>query len=120
MSKFWSPIVEKLVPYTPGEQPTHQKFIKLNTNENPYGPLPLVIDAIRAATDDGLRLYPDPTAADLKNAIASTLKLDVNYVFVGNGSDEVLAHSFNAFFHRTEPVLFADVTYSFYKTYCEL
>ena len=120
MSKFWSPIVEKLVPYTPGEQPTHQKFIKLNTNENPYGPLPLVIDAIRAATDDGLRLYPDPTAADLKNAIASTLKLDVNYVFVGNGSDEVLAHSFNAFFHRAEPVLFADVTYSFYKTYCEL
>ncbi|MBT5497131.1 MAG: histidinol-phosphate transaminase [Alphaproteobacteria bacterium] len=120
MSKFWSPIVERLVPYTPGEQPTHQTFIKLNTNENPYGPSPLAIDAIRVATDDGLRLYPDPTAADLKHAIASTLKFDINHIFVGNGSDEVLAHSFNAFFHRTEPVLFADVTYSFYKTYCEL
>lgn len=120
MSRFWSPIVEKLVPYTPGEQPKHQSFIKLNTNENPYGPSPLALEAIRSASDDGLRLYPDPAATDLRATIASTLKLDAGHVFAGNGSDEVLAHAFNAFFSDKEPILFADITYSFYKTYCEL
>jgi len=120
MSRFWSPIVDKLVPYTPGEQPRHQTFIKLNTNENPYGPSPLALEAIRSATGDGLRLYPDPLAADLRATIAATHGLDPDHVYAGNGSDEVLAHAFNAFFTGKEPVLFADITYSFYRTYCEL
>ncbi len=113
-------MVKRLVPYTPGEQPKLEAFIKLNTNENPYGPSPRALEAIRAATDDGLRRYPDPGAAALRHGIASTLKLDVDQIFVGNGSDEVLAHSFNAFFSGGEAVLFADVTYSFYRTWCEL
>lgn len=120
MSKFWSPIVENLVPYTPGEQPKDQSFIKLNTNENPYGPSPRALEAVRAAADDDLRLYPDPAASELRDAIAATYGLAVDHIFVGNGSDEILAHSFNAFFDRTAPVLFADITYSFYTTYCEL
>ncbi|MEM9632658.1 MAG: histidinol-phosphate transaminase [Pseudomonadota bacterium] len=120
MSRFWSPIVERLVPYTPGEQPKDQVFIKLNTNENPYGPSPSALEAIRAATDDGLRLYPDPEASDLKAAIGADFQLGSDQIFIGNGSDDVLAHAFNAFFTGKAPILFADVTYSFYKTYCQL
>ena len=120
MSRFWSPIVERLVPYAPGEQPKDQVFVKLNTNENPYGPSPSALDAIRAATDDGLRLYPDPEATDLKSAIGADLQLGSDNIFIGNGSDDVLAHAFNAFFTERAPVLFADVTYSFYRTYCQL
>jgi histidinol-phosphate aminotransferase len=120
MSRFWSPIVERLVPYTPGEQPRDQKFIKLNTNENPYGPSPRALDAIQEAACDDLRLYPDPSAIDLRQAIASTFELGADHIFVGNGSDDVLAHAFNAFFTGKQPILFADVTYSFYRTYCEL
>ncbi|WP_415715928.1 histidinol-phosphate transaminase [Roseibium sp.] len=120
MSRFWSPIVERLVPYTPGEQPKDQEFIKLNTNENPYGPSPKALEAIAAATDDTLRLYPDPSAFDLRQALASTHDLTPQHVFAGNGSDDVLAHAFNAFFTGKQPILFADVTYSFYRTYCQL
>ncbi len=120
MNRFWSPIVERLVPYTPGEQPKGQSFIKLNTNENPYGPSPRAVAAIRKAAGDSLRLYPDPAATDLRNAIASSYHLLPDHVFAGNGSDEVLAHAFHAFFGGKDPVLFADVTYSFYRTYCEL
>lgn len=120
MSRFWSPIVEQLVPYTPGEQPKQRTFIKLNTNENPYGPSPRALEAIRAAASDDLRLYPDPVAADLRQAIASTFQLDPACVFVGNGSDEVLAHAFNAFFRDKGELLFADITYSFYRTFCNL
>lgn len=120
MSRFWSPIVERLEPYTPGEQPSGQDLIKLNTNENPYGPSPLALEAIRAAADDGLKLYPDPRATGLRSSIATKLDLDAEHIFVGNGSDEILAHSFNAFFREKNAVAFADVTYSFYKTYCKL
>jgi histidinol-phosphate aminotransferase len=120
MSRFWSPIVQTLSPYTPGEQPIGQRFIKLNTNENPYGPSPRALEAMRAASDDGLRLYPDPTARQLRQSLGASLGLDADHIFVGNGSDEVLAHSFNAFFRDKAPVQFADVTYSFYKTYCAL
>ena len=120
MSRYWSPIVDRLVPYTPGEQPKDQVFIKLNTNENPYGPSPAALEAIRQATGDELRLYPDPETSHLKEAIASTFNLSADHIFVGNGSDEVLAHGFNAFFTGKAPILFADITYSFYKTYCEL
>ena len=120
MNRFWSPFVQDLVPYTPGEQPKDRVFVKLNTNENPYGPSPHAIDAIRRATDDSLRLYPDPAASELTEAIADTLNLSADQVFVGNGSDEVLAHAFNGFFRGKGPVLFPDVTYSFYPTYCQL
>jgi histidinol-phosphate aminotransferase len=120
MSRFWSPIVKRLVPYTPGEQPRDQKFIKLNTNENPYGPSPRALDALQEAASDDLRLYPDPSAINLRQAIASTFELGTDHIFVGNGSGDVLAHAFNAFFTGKQPILFADVTYSFYRTYCEL
>jgi histidinol-phosphate aminotransferase len=120
MSRFWSPIVEKLVPYSPGEQPKDRSFIKLNTNENPFGPSPIALGAIRAATGDGLKLYPDPAAGSLRTAIASRFGLTADHVFAGNGSDEILAHAFHAFFCGREQVLFPDITYSFYRTYCEL
>ena len=91
-----------------------------NTNESPYGPSDKVIAAIRAETGDALRLYPDPTAGALRAAIGSSHGLDASHVFAGNGSDEVLAHAFRAFFSGKQPILFADITYSFYKTYCRL
>jgi len=119
-SRFWSPIVERLEPYVPGEQPKDRVFVKLNTNENPYGPSPRALDAIAAANGDGLRLYPDPLAGDLRRAIAGDLGLSAEEVFVGNGSDEVLAHAFNAFFRDRGALMFADVTYSFYPTFCNL
>lgn len=120
MSRFWSPFVSALVPYVPGEQPRDRRYIKLNTNENPYGPSPRALAAIRHATGDELRLYPDPAATDLSNAIAATLGLSPDSIFIGNGSDEILAHAFNAFFRDKGEVLFPDVTYSFYPTYCNL
>nr|WP_321442475.1 histidinol-phosphate transaminase [uncultured Cohaesibacter sp.] len=120
MSKFWSPIVGDLQPYIPGEQPKGQRVIKLNTNESPYGPSDKVLEAIRVETGEGLRLYPDPTASALRTAIGESHGLDASHVFAGNGSDEVLAHAFRAFFSGKQPILFADITYSFYKTYCRL
>ena len=120
MTRFWSPLVHQLVPYTPGEQLAGHDILKLNTNENPYGPSPLALDAIRAATNDGLRLYPDPTGSALRAAIADTHGLTPDHIFVGNGSDEVLAHAFNAFFVGKTSIRFADITYSFYRTYCGL
>lgn len=120
VSKFWSPHVQALAPYTPGEQPHGQRFIKLNVNENPYGPSPLVLEAIRSATDDNLRLYPDPASTGLARAIAETHGLTEDHVFLGNSSDEVLAHAFNALFRGKGTVLFPDISYSFYVTYCAL
>ncbi|SMY06165.1 histidinol-phosphate transaminase [Flavimaricola marinus] len=120
MSRFWSEIVETLTPYTPGEQPRGQSLIKLNTNEHPYGPSPKVIDAIRAAADARLRLYPDPQATALRTAIGQSHGLGPDHVFVGNGSDEVLAHAFAAIFQGKGALQFADITYSFYRTYCRL
>lgn len=120
MSQFWSPFVRNLVPYTPGEQPKLTKITKLNTNENPYGPSPKAIAAMRAAVNDDLRLYPDPNCDQLKQAVAHYYGLDAEQVFVGNSSDEVLAHSFCAFFQQGKPLLFPDITYSFYPVYCGL
>jgi histidinol-phosphate aminotransferase len=120
MSRFWSGIVHKLKPYVPGEQPKVANLVKLNTNENPYGPSPKALEAIRLATSDKLRLYPDPNAQDLKTAIADYYQLDVSQVFIGNGSDEVLAHIFHAFFQHDGPILFPDITYSFYPVYSQL
>ncbi|MCY1359637.1 Histidinol-phosphate aminotransferase [compost metagenome] len=120
MSKFWSPFVKDLVPYVPGEQPKLTRLVKLNTNENPYGPSPKVIEAIRAAATDDLRLYPDPNADRLKQTVADYYGVKPGQVFVGNGSDEVLAHAFHALFQHDRPLLFPDITYSFYPVYCGL
>ena len=120
MSKFWSSIVHKLTPYVPGEQPKLDSLVKLNTNENPYGPSPKAIEALKAEAADSLRLYPDPNSDALKAAISQTHGLDSNQVFVGNGSDEVLAHVFQALLKHDLPLLFPDISYSFYPVYCGL
>ena len=117
---YWSPVVRGLVPYVPGEQPKVANLVKLNTNENPYPPSPKVLEAMHAAINDSLRLYPDPDASALKKAIADYYAVDNSQVFVGNGSDEVLAHVFLAFFKQAQPILFPDISYSFYKVYCGL
>ncbi|EXE35248.1 histidinol-phosphate transaminase [Acinetobacter baumannii] len=120
--RFWSPEVRELEPYVPGEQPKIQNLLKLNTNENPYPPSPKVVEAVQAVLHeqaDALRLYPDPDATALKQAIAKQQDIDVSQVFVGNGSDEVLAHIFKAFFLQDEPILYPDITYSFYPVYSQ-
>jgi histidinol-phosphate aminotransferase len=120
MSRFWSTIVNELTPYTPGEQPQIDNLIKLNTNENPYGPSPKVIDAIAKANGNDLRKYPDPNTKDLKHVAATHFGLDDNMVFIGNSSDEVLAHIFRGLLKQDKPLLFPDITYSFYPVYCKL
>jgi len=120
MSKFWSPFVKDLVPYVPGEQPKLAKLVKLNTNENPYGPSPKAIAAMQAELNDNLRLYPDPNGERLKQAVADYYGVRLDQVFVGNGSDEVLAHAFHGLFQHDKPLLFPDISYSFYPVYCGL
>ena len=122
MSSYWSDFVKDLEPYSPGEQPQISNITKLNTNENPYGPSPLVIKAITAAADDRLRLYPPPESENLKQKIADNFNLTASQVFVGNGSDEVLAHVFNGLLNHGHkgPLLFPDISYSFYPVFCQL
>ncbi len=120
MSRYWSALVHGLTPYVPGEQPKLPDLVKLNTNENPYGPSPRVLEALRGEIGDSLRLYPDPNSDRLKQAIADFHGVTPAQVFVGNGSDEVLGHTFLALLKHDAPVLFPDVTYSFYPVYCSL
>jgi histidinol-phosphate aminotransferase len=120
MSRYWSAIAQGLTPYVPGEQPKLAKLVKLNTNENPYPPSPKVLDALRAQVGDSLRLYPDPNSDGLRSAIAQVHGVSVDQVFVGNGSDEVLAHAFLGLLKQDAPILFPDITYSFYPVYCRL
>jgi histidinol-phosphate aminotransferase len=120
MSRYWSKVVQGLTPYVPGEQPKLAKLIKLNTNESPYGPSRRVLEALRAEVGDSLRLYPDPASDRLRAAIAKRHGLTPEHVFVGNGSDEVLAHVFLGLLKHEAPVLFPDITYSFYPVYCGL
>lgn len=125
MSKYWSRFVHDLVPYVPGEQPKLDKLVKLNTNENPYPPSPKAVAAMQQVlssqgSGDDLRLYPDPNSDLLKEAIARFCKVEKNTVFVGNGSDEVLAHVFYGLLKQDKPLLFPDITYSFYTVYCGL
>ncbi|MBK6744512.1 MAG: histidinol-phosphate transaminase [Hydrogenophilales bacterium] len=120
MSRYWSEVVHTLTPYVPGEQPKIADLTKLNTNENPYGPSPLALAAIQAEVSDNLKLYPDPNAERLKQAIADYHGVSTPQVFVGNGSDEVLAHVFLALLKHDRPILFPDITYSFYPVYCGL
>jgi histidinol-phosphate aminotransferase len=120
MSRYWSPLVAGLTPYVAGEQPHLSKLVKLNTNENPFGPSPKVLEALRAACNDDLRLYPDPASRRLCQTLASYFDVPLAQVFVGNGSDEVLALAFQALLNRGALLLFPDITYSFYPVYCRL
>ncbi|RLA55880.1 MAG: histidinol-phosphate transaminase [Gammaproteobacteria bacterium] len=120
MSRYWSDLVRQLTPYVPGEQPRGDGLIKLNTNESPYQPSPAVLTAIAAVSGDSLRLYPDPESVALKQAFAWRNGLQPEQVFIGNGSDEVLAHTFQALLKHDKPVYFPDISYSFYPVWCEL
>ena len=120
MNRYWSKPIEALDPYTPGEQPQDQQYIKLNTNENPYPPSPTIANVIRDYEVDHLRRYPDPESRELIESLAAYHGLNANQVFIGNGSDEVLAHAFQAFFRQDYPILFPDISYSFYPIYCKL
>ena len=119
-SKYWSDLVHTLEPYVPGEQPKGSGLIKLNTNENPFPPTPAVQAVLAVDNLERLRLYPDPNSLSLKKAIAKNYSVSEKNVFVGNGSDEVLAFAFMAFFKKAEPILFPDISYSFYPVYCNL
>lgn len=120
MSRFWTDKIASLDPYVPGEQPQDKQYIKLNTNESPYGPSPKALAAMQDQVSEKLRLYPDPNCQTLKNALAKTYSVDADHVFVGNGSDEVLALAFMGYFAGGKPLAFADITYSFYKVYANL
>ncbi|NYT61321.1 histidinol-phosphate transaminase [Alcaligenaceae bacterium] len=121
MSRFWSDHVVDLAPYTPGEQPKINNLLKLNTNEHPAGPSLRALEAIRAVINDDLRRYPDNESVALRRAAAGLYGLEIEQIFPGNGSDEVLAHIFNALFrHGDRPLLMPDISYSFYRTYCQL
>ena len=119
MKEFWSGRIRDAVPYVPGEQPREGKFIKLNTNECPYPPSPRVVEAIRQAAGDELRLYPDPECLALRRAIAKREGLKPEQVFCSNGSDEVLAFAFQAFFDPEREIVFPRITYSFYPVYTD-
>jgi histidinol-phosphate aminotransferase len=120
MNELWSDCIRGLEPYSPGEQPSTAQLIKLNTNENPYPPSPAVLSALQSAANADLRLYPDPDGKALKQTIAEMHGLTQAHVFLGNGSDEVLAHTFRALLKHERPILFPDVTYGFYPIYCAL
>lgn len=119
MNRYWSKRIQDIVPYVPGEQPKDRRFIKLNTNECPYPPSPKVLEAIRAAAGDSLRLYPDPECMGSRTAIAKREGLDTDQVFCGNGSDEILAFAFQAFFDPGKEIVFPKITYSFYPVYTD-
>ena len=118
--KNWEANVRRVTPYTPGEQPNQPDMIKLNTNENPYPPAPGVAKVLKEMDTDAMRLYPDPTAGELVSAIAENYGLEKDQVFVGVGSDDVLAMSFLTFFNSDRPILFPDITYSFYDVWADL
>jgi histidinol-phosphate aminotransferase len=120
MPRYWSDRLQGLTPYTPGEQPKERNIIKLNTNENPYPPSPKVLEAVRQAAGGELRRYPDPECMQVRQAIARRYGMMPEQVFVGNGSDEVLAFAFQALFPTDRPVIFPDITYSFYPVFAQM
>lgn len=126
MSKFWNDKIKEVEPYVPGEQPKDKKYIKLNTNENPYAPSEKVIEKIKSMSLKDLKLYPDPDVSELRKVIAEyfSKKIDERItkeqIFVGNGSDEVLALIFMTFFNKGDKVYYPDITYSFYPVYADL
>jgi histidinol-phosphate aminotransferase len=106
MNSYWGDVVKKLTPYEPGEQPKNSLLLKLNTNENPYAPSPKVLKAIKASVKESLRLYPDPESMNLKASIANYYGLEISNIFVGNGSDEILAFIFQALLKKSRPIFF--------------
>ncbi len=120
MSIFWSNLAREIHPYLPGEQPQIPGLVKLNTNEHPFGPSPKAVAAIREAASDSLRLYPDPQSMRLRETLARYHGVTPDQVFVGNGSDEVLAHAFAALLKQPAPLRCPDITYSFYPVWCHL
>jgi len=120
MSRYWSDLARGLTPYVPGEQPQHTQLVKLNTNESPYPPSPRVLQAIQSVDGDQLRLYPDPGSGELAQVIARANGLQTDQVFLGNGSDEVLAHAFQSLLKHDLPILYPDISYSFYPVWCGL
>lgn len=121
-TRLWADLIKTLTPYVPGEQPKHQNLCKLNTNENPFPPSPKVVLAIQAELNnqaENLRLYPAPESDELRETMAQFYQVDSNQIFVGNGSDEVLAHVFACFFVKALPVLTPDIGYSFYPVYAD-
>jgi histidinol-phosphate aminotransferase len=120
MKRYWSEVVRGITPYIPGEQPKEKKYIKLNTNENPYPPSPRVIEVLKNTDLNDLRLYPEPACDKLRKTLADYYGIGKDMVFVGNGSDEVLAFAFKAFFNRGETIMFPDITYTFYPVYSKL
>jgi histidinol-phosphate aminotransferase len=120
MNPFWSQLARDLSPYVPGEQPRVADLVKLNTNESPFGPSPLALAAMRDAANESQRLYPDPEATVLRTTLAAYHGVDAAQVFVGNGSDEVIGHAFAALLKHDRPLLYPDVTYSFYPVWAQL
>ncbi len=120
MTRPWSDKLRQIDPYVPGEQPKLKNFIKLNANENPYPPSPKAIEAIKNFSCDSLKLYPDSNASKLKEAIAAYHGVKKENIFLGNGSDDLLAIAFMSFFNSDKPILFPDITYTFYKVWCSL
>ena len=126
MSKFWNDKIKEIEPYVPGEQPKDKKYIKLNTNENPYSPSKKVIEKIKSMNLEDLKLYPDPDVTELRKVIAEYFSNKINdeithkQVFIGNGSDEILAFIFMTFFNAGDKVYYPDITYSFYLVYADL
>lgn len=117
---YWSDAIKNAAPYVPGEQPKDKKFIKLNTNENPYPPSPKVLEAIKASVCADLRLYPDPDASGIRKAASEYYGISDKQIFPGNGSDEVLALAFLSFFSSRKKIMFPDITYSFYPVYADI
>ncbi|BCG58741.1 histidinol-phosphate transaminase [Paenibacillus sp. URB8-2] len=120
MNKYWSETIKGIAPYVPGEQPRAGRLVKLNTNENPYPPSPKVLEAMREAVTDKLRLYPDPNCSRLRETASRHYGIPAEQIFAGNGSDEILAFCFKAFFDPGDTILFPDITYNFYEVYGEL
>ncbi|TDG13787.1 histidinol-phosphate transaminase [Seongchinamella unica] len=120
MSRFWSKLAAGLSPYVPGEQPRGERLVKLNTNENPYPPAPGVLAAIAETSGSSLKRYPDPDSSELRAAFARREGLDAGQVFLGNGSDEVLAHAFQGLLKHDRPLAFPDISYSFYPVWSSL
>ncbi|MFD1776274.1 histidinol-phosphate transaminase [Paenibacillus rhizophilus] len=120
MNKYWSETIKGIAPYVPGEQPRAGRLVKLNTNENPYPPSPEVLEAMKAAVTDKLRLYPDPNCSRLRETASRHYGVPAEQIFAGNGSDEILAFCFKAFFDPGDTILFPDITYNFYEVYGEL
>lgn len=120
MENLWKENLRKIIPYVPGEQSKEKNIVKLNANENPYPPSPKAIEALKSFNSDRLRFYPNANSTELKEALAEYYNVKIENIFVGNGSDDVLAIAFQSFFNSDKPIVYPDLTYSFYPVWCDL